>query len=134
MGEIVLDEENIADVGLHHLRHNVSIIPQDPILFSGTIKSNLDPNDEYSDEELAKCLKKVQMWDQIKQNEDYQNETHRKLYMAVDESGSNFSQGQKQLICLARSLVRRPKVLLMDEATSSIDEQTDYIIQEMIKK
>lgn len=66
-GEIILDDENISDLGLHHLRHNVTIIPQDPTLFTGTIKTNIDPFDSYTDEQIAETLKKVSLWDQIRE-------------------------------------------------------------------
>lgn len=69
MGFINLDGQDIADVGLHHLRHNVAIIPQDPVLFTGTIKSNIDPLDKYADTDIAQCLQKVDLWTQIKDNE-----------------------------------------------------------------
>lgn len=101
----MLDGENVSEVGLHHLRHNVTIIPQDPTLFTGTIKTNIDPFDKYKDEDIAETLKKVSLWDQIKEEESERTEIRRKVYSSVDDSGSNFSQGQKQLICMARALI-----------------------------
>ncbi len=104
-GEIILDSENIEEVGLHFLRHNVTIIPQDPTLFTGNIKENIDPFNEYTDEEIAECLKKVSLWDQIKENPDETVEIRKKVYSKVEDGGSNFSLGQKQLVCMARALI-----------------------------
>ena len=95
----------MSEVGLHYLRHNVTIIPQDPTLFTGTIKSNIDPFNKYSDEEIAETLKKVSLWDQIREDEDQDTPIKKKVYSKVDDSGSNFSLGQKQLICMARALI-----------------------------
>ena len=107
LGSIFLDGENISELGLHYLRHNVTIIPQDPVLFTGTIKSNVDPFNNCSDEKVAETLKKVSLWDEIVEDEEQEGLIKKKVYSKVNEAGSNFSLGQRQLICMARALVVR---------------------------
>jgi ABC-type multidrug transport system fused ATPase/permease subunit len=107
VGTIVLDGEDVSELGLHHLRQNVTIIPQDPTLFTGTIKTNIDPFNRYSDEQIAETLQKVSLWDQIREDPEETSELRKKVYSKVDDSGANFSLGQKQLICMARALIVR---------------------------
>lgn len=131
-GAIELDGINIEKTGLHHLRNSIGMIPQDPILFVGSVRSNIDPFDQFknNDAELVHIIKIVQLYDSIAKKLKPEDEKTDKniLNVRVEANGSNFSQGERQLICLSRVLIRRPKVLLMDEATASIDEKTDYFI------
>jgi ATP-binding cassette subfamily C (CFTR/MRP) protein 1 len=125
-GKIIVDDVNISEIGTDILRSSLSIIPQDPVLFSNTVRYNLDPFSTKSQDELWQSLNKVKLGDLV-----------ASLPLGLDElmaeGGENFSQGQRQLLCIARSLLRNPKILVMDEATASIDNATDAIIQEMIR-
>ncbi len=116
--QIRIDGRDIRHLGLRDLRGRLSIIPQDPVLFSGTLRFNLDPFGEKTDDELFDVLKRVRLSDSIWGKEE-------KLGILVTEGGSNFSQGEKQLICIGRALLRDSRILLLDEATSSVDKHTD---------
>ncbi|KAG0217774.1 Multidrug resistance-associated protein 1 [Mortierella sp. NVP41] len=126
-GAILIDGVDISNIGLKDLRTKVGIIPQEPVLFVGTIRSNLDPFGQYEDNAIWKALDAVHLGDKVK-------EMPLKLDSPVIEHGKNFSLGQRQLICIARSLVIGSKIIVLDEATASIDMVTDRLLQETIKE
>jgi len=131
-GSITIDGMNIAAVSLYDLRSRLSIIPQDPTLFQGTIRTNLDPLEEYEDSRLWNSLRQAELVGDKVSTGDRQANTRISLDSLVEDEGLNYSLGQRQLLALARILMKESQIIMIDEATSSVDFETDRKVQNTI--
>ena len=128
-GKIIIDDIDISKIGLKSLRSKLTIVPQDPTIFEGNLRYNLDPMHIYKDNEIQDAIEKVSLFKLMKENG---RDVSKGLQMKIKDCGSNLSLGEKQLICFARAILRKSTVVLLDEATASVDHKTEQMIQDVI--
>lgn len=125
-GRILLDGVDIAQVPIKELRKRITVIPQEPTLFTGTLRSNLDPDENFRDHQIVRVLKKACMMKLLKHDA-------MGLYQQISEGGENFSSGERQLICVCRAILQRTRLIVLDEATAQMDLDTEKRIQALIQ-
>jgi ABC-type multidrug transport system fused ATPase/permease subunit len=127
-GSISIDGVDISTISLKKLRRSISIVPQEPFLLEGTLKDNLDPLNMYTEQEIMNVLKQVKFFDTMEASENMKEGIHTR----IKEYGNNMSFGCRQLLCFARAILRKSKIIVLDEATSSVDQKTENVIQNAV--
>ena len=131
-GKIIIDGENISEIPLKKLRRSVSIVPQEPFLLEGTLKTNLDPLNLYSEQEINEVLTNVKLYEMLEHDNVNGKNVLRGINTEIKEYGNNLSFGCRQLLCVARAILRNSKIIILDEATSSVDHKTEDIISNAV--
>ena len=131
-GKITIDGENISEIPLKKLRRAISIVPQEPFLLEGTLKTNLDPLNIYSEEEINEVLNNVKLYEMLEHDNINGKNVLKGINTEIKEYGNNLSFGCRQLLCVARAILRKSKIIILDEATSSVDQKTEDIISSAV--
>ena len=127
-GKIIIDGENISEIPLKKLRRAISIVPQEPFLLEGTLKTNLDPLNLYTEQEINEVLNNVKLYEMLEHDNVNGKNVLKGINTEIKEYGNNLSFGCRQLLCVARAILRKSKIIILDEATSSVDQKTEDII------
>jgi len=128
---IKIDNEELTSMNISNIRKNVIMVPQEPWIISGTLRENIDPTKQFSDVQIMEILKTLHLYGLIDKKLD--PKTRNVLDVIISENGNNISQGEKQLICLARALIKKPRIMLLDESTAGLDNESEKLVLEIIK-